>query len=99
MAPRGMLVVIIVSPEEFLYLLSATELHACRAAGLRGCLVNELHCYQATLLPSYLAIWLQHSPAGRWLLIDILTARDRARNIHRAIDGRAGPFAHLVERF
>lgn len=80
-------------------LSSAAELHANRAAGLRGCLVTEPHCYQATLLPSYLAIGLQHSPAGRWLLIDILAAPNRARIIHRVIDGRACSFANMVERF
>ena len=36
---------------------------------------------------------------SRWLLIDILTAPNRARIIHRAIDGIVGLLAHLVERF
>ena len=71
----------------------------CRTACLSCCWTTGLHGYQATLLPSYLAIGLQHSPAGRWLLIDILTALNRAGIIHRVIDGRACLLANLIERF
>ena len=71
----------------------------CRAARPSCCWTTGLLGYQATLLPSYLAIGLQHSPAGRWLLIDILTALNRAGIIHRVIDGRGCLLANLIERF
>lgn len=58
-----------------------------------------LPSYTTTKLPSYRAIGSQHSPAGRWLFIDILTVLNRARIIRRAIDGIVGLLAHLVERF
>ena len=71
----------------------------CRAVRPSCCWTTGLLGYRATLLPSYLAIGSQHSPAGRWLLIDILAAPNRARIIHRDIDGRACSFANMVERF
>lgn len=48
--PRHSWSLLLFSPEESLYLLSATEPHACCAAGLRGCLATELHRYQAIWL-------------------------------------------------
>ena len=42
---------------------------------------------------------LQRYTVGCWLLIDILAAPNRARIIHRDIDGRACSFANMVERF
>ena len=71
----------------------------CRAARPSCCWTTGLLGYRATLLPSYLAIGSQHSPAGRWLLIDILAAPNRARTIHRVIDSVAGLLTNLVERF
>lgn len=77
--------------KSFFLLFSFTQISMRPTTGLRS--------YRATRLPSYQAIGLRHCLAGRWLLIDILTAYGRARIIHRAIDSVAGLPANLVERF
>ena len=70
-----------------------------RTACLSCCWTTGLRGYRTTLLPSYLAIEFQHCSAGCWLLIDILTALGHTSIIRRDIDGRAGSFTNLVERF
>lgn len=82
--PRYICSLLLFSPEESLKAGSTACGHDIGELVILGC--------RATLLPSYLAIGSQHSPAGCWLLIDILAAPNRARIIYRAIDGRAGPY-------
>lgn len=67
--------------------------------GLRDYRATRLPSCRTTVLHSYRATGLQRYSAGRWLLIDILTAPNRASIIRRPIDSIVGPFAHLVERF
>lgn len=105
--PRYICSLFLFSPEESLKAGSTACGHdigelvivGCRTTCLLCCWTTGLLGYRATPLPSYLAIGSQHSPAGRWLLIDILAAPNRAGIIHRDIDGRACSFANMVERF